>query len=121
METMTKQFELKHATILDDGEWTVWGIYDGFKLKVCLDRHEDGETFGVFLMSVNHVDVQRDEACILGDHEESCIVGVTSREEMLPKIAECFNIKEELKRGLDELMSNCQKDMELCREQTATL
>lgn len=42
-------------------------------------------------------------------------------EEMLPKIADCFDIKEELKRGLDELMSNCQKDMELCREQTATL
>ena len=104
METMTKQFELKHATILDNGEWTVWGIYDGYKLKVSLDRHEDGETFEVLLMSVNHVDVQRDEACILGDHKESCIVGVTtSREEicsLMCKALDGVNLRDLLKKGL---------------------
>ena len=112
METMTKQFDLKHVTILDSGEFLVWGIYEGYKVKVSFvrsDFDDAGETFDVMLLRVNHVDVQRDEESGLGRHEQDCIIGVTSREEicsLMCKALEALKFKafliDGLKRGIKE-------------------
>ena len=106
METMTKQFELKHATILDNGEWNVWGMYDGYRLQVSFvreDSDDDGETFDVKLLAVDRVDVQRGEESHLGDHKESCIVGITSQDEicsLMCKALDGVNLRDLLKKGL---------------------